>query len=159
MFSDLVVPTNTEHWTQWLARKCHKTHFHSPISLSSYQPKTNTPGLYDGSAEARAILGPTFEGDVTEEGAGIRRHALDYLKGKNVNNLSMWTKDFFGIEDTEDTLVLGPEDSAVFVDAMLNPPDPNEAFIKTGKEFLQQLRDKATSVEEVMVPIEPSITA
>src|ERR1035437_7551107 len=150
----LSVPKRSEN--NWIAQKSHKSHFHLPGKSS---PANNSELLYDGSAEARAILGPTFEGDVTEEGAGIRRHALDYLKGKNVNNLSMWTKDFFGIEDTEDTLVLGPEDSAVFVDAMLNPPDPNEAFIKTGKEFLQQLRDKATSVEEVMVPIEPSITA
>src|SRR5208282_5220867 len=85
-----------EHWTAWIARKCHKTHFLRPGHSS---PASNTPGLYDGSAEARAILGPTFEGDITEEGAGVRRHALDYLKGRNVPLMGMWTGEIMLPED------------------------------------------------------------
>ncbi len=89
-----------EHWTQWIARKCHRTHFRDRVSRSSYQPRTNTDVLYDGSVEARAILGPTFEGDITEEGAGVRRHALDYLKGRDVPLMGMWTKEIMDEDET-----------------------------------------------------------
>ena len=91
--------TAAAHWTQWIAQKSRKNSFKDRTNRSSYEPKNNTEGLNDGSAQARAILGPTFEGDITEEGAGIRRHALDYLKGKDVNNLGMWTTDFFEVDE------------------------------------------------------------
>lgn len=82
-----------EHPLAWIARKSHRTHFLSRHNRSSYTPKTNTEVLYDGSTEARALLGPTFEGDVTIEGAGVRRHALDYLKGRTVERMGMWTSN------------------------------------------------------------------
>lgn len=81
----------------WAFRRKHKTHFADRQACQS-APRTNTPGLYDGSAEARAILGPTFEGDITQEGADIRRHALRYLKGMDSIETS-FAKDFFGDED------------------------------------------------------------
>ena len=79
-----------EHPFMWIARKSHKTHFHDRHSSSYYQPKTNTEVLYDGSPEARAILGQDVENTA---GAGVLRHALAYLKGKDVENIGMWTRD------------------------------------------------------------------
>ena len=91
--------------TQWTAGKSHKTHFASSKNASQSLPKTtNTPGLNDGSAQARAILGPTFEGDVTIEGAGVRQHALAYLKGKDVPNMGQWTWNLIGDEPEDETL-------------------------------------------------------
>src|SRR5208283_2229838 len=83
-----------EHWTAWIARKCHKTHFLRPGHSS---PASNTPGLHDGSAEARAILSQDLETDTVA--SGILRHALDYLKGKDSVNPGMWTREFFGEEE------------------------------------------------------------
>ena len=88
-----VLSVHNKSENNWIAQKSHKSHFHLPGKSS---PANNSELLNDGSAEARAILGPTFEGDITEEGAGIRRHALDYLKGKDVNNLGMWTREIMG---------------------------------------------------------------
>jgi hypothetical protein len=88
------VPLKSE---QWIAGKSHKTHFNQSKNASQSLPKkTNTPGLSDGSAQAQAILGPTFEGDVTIEGAGVRQHALDYLKGKDVPHMGLWTGRLIG---------------------------------------------------------------
>lgn len=87
----LSVPQKSE--SNWIAQKSHKSHFHLPGKSS---PANNSELLNDGSAQARAILGTTFEGDITEEGAGVRRHALDYLKGKNVNFMGLWTREIMG---------------------------------------------------------------
>lgn len=88
----LSVPEKSEQ--NWIAVRSHRSHFRDRTNRSSYSPKTNTPGLLDGSAEVRAILGPTFEGDITQEGADIRRHALRYLKGMNSKELS-FAAEFF----------------------------------------------------------------
>ena len=83
------------------------------------------------------------------EGNGIRHHALDYLKGKDVPLMGMWTREIF-----EEFGEIEPDG-----DSLLNPPETNEDFIAAGKEFLQQLKDKATSVEEVKVTDVPPTTA
>ena len=76
----------------------HRAHFLRPGTSS---PKTNTPGLYDGSAEARAILSQDLEMDTVA--SGIMRHALDYLKGKDPVNPGMWTREFWGDEYEPET--------------------------------------------------------
>ena len=85
----------------WVFRKKRPTHFYDRQACQS-DVRTNTEVLYDGSPQARAILGPTFEGDITEEGAGVRRHALDYLKGKDVEHMGMWTQYIFAAEPLEE---------------------------------------------------------
>ena len=100
----LSVPEKSEN--NWIAQKSHKSHFHLPGKSS---PSNNTELLIDGSAQARAILSiakdaveeaATSIGSCSIEALGVLGHALDYLKGKDVNNLGMWTKDFF--EEDED---------------------------------------------------------
>ncbi len=75
-----------------------------------YLPKTNTPLLHDGSAEARAIITSAIETVVADPDClrtdvvladGILYHALDYLKGKAVPLAGMWTKEFWGDEYTD----------------------------------------------------------
>ena len=85
-----------EHWTTWLARKCYKSSFRSRENRSSYSPKTNTPGLYDGSSEARKIIRSAKEEAIDNPIAfGALTHALDYLKGKDILNMGGHTGDFF----------------------------------------------------------------
>jgi hypothetical protein len=96
-----------EHPFNWLARKQHKTHFMTSKNASQSLPKlTNTPMLYDGTAEAHKIFTDTLsafepqEGldwkeELTVEGSGILHHALDYLKGKDNPLRGMWSKFFF----------------------------------------------------------------
>lgn len=87
-----------EHPYMWISRKSHKTHFRERTSRSSYLPKSNTPGLYDGSAEARAIVnGAQDQIENNEKGVApsiVLLHVLHYLKGMDSNEDS-WTKRFF----------------------------------------------------------------
>ena len=82
-----------EHWTQWVARKSYKSSFKDRMIRSSYTPKTNTVGLYDGSAEAQQILRnaqtAVFDQDPTLNGLhamGALTNALDYVKGKDISD-------------------------------------------------------------------------
>jgi hypothetical protein len=90
-----------EHPFLWIARKTHKTHFdHGSRCTSS--PLSNTPGLYDGSAEARAILETAYDAVEGSSALGALRHALEHLKGMDVINLGMFTADLMGEETAED---------------------------------------------------------
>lgn len=97
-----VVDKTPEHWTQWIARKCYKSAFSRRVNRSSCQPKTNTPGLYDGSVEARAIVKNALD---VEKGDGdgkvvvadgILLHVMAYLKGRDVPMMGMWTSEAVG---------------------------------------------------------------
>ena len=116
----------TAHWTQWIAQKSYKSSFRRRESRSEYQPKTNTPGLYDGSAEAREILSSALDGEhFFVVSSGVLRHALDYLKGKDVQNIGLWTREFFGEDEETFTFpnrACGPVKDAVF-DGESNEPE------------------------------------
>jgi hypothetical protein len=91
MYTPMDVPV-AEHWTQWIARKTYKSVFSRRKNKSSYEPKTNTPGLLDGSAEARQILRDAqvavFDSTPSNDGIiamGILRDALDHVKGKDLS--------------------------------------------------------------------------
>ena len=107
-----------EHWTQWLARKSYKSSFKDRMNRSSYSPKSNTPGLYDGSAEAQQILRnaqtAVFDQDPTVDGLmamAILQNALDYVKGKNMCGVGSCscrhTRLFFEQQQEEPTLENG----------------------------------------------------
>ena len=90
----LGIPIKSE---QWIAQKSHKTHFHLPGKSS---PANNSELLYDGSAEARAILKDALERvhmreDMSLEAVGVLTNALDYLKGCFVGGRFSNTKEFF----------------------------------------------------------------
>src|ERR1019366_2582419 len=96
-----VLSVQNKSENNWIAVKSHRSHFHLPGKSS---PANNSELLNDGSAEARAILSgaigavedaSTSVESCSVEAFGVLRHALDYLKGKDVNNLGMWTTDFF----------------------------------------------------------------
>ena len=99
-----------EHPLAWVAQKTRKTCFSRRTSTSSYQPKTNTPLLYDGSTEAKLIImailktytpqeGLPKEQELTVEPMGTLHHVLDYLKGRDVPLLGMWTLELTGYPD------------------------------------------------------------
>src|ERR1700690_2309167 len=87
-----------EHWTNWIARKSHHTHFLRPGTSS---PANNSALLYDGSAEARQII---VNAMTDFEGAGLYiplyytlASALDCLKGRDLSpDRFSYTADFFG---------------------------------------------------------------
>ena len=146
-----------EHPFMWIARKSHPTHFHNRYSRSSYQPKTNTEVLYDGSPEARAILGPTFEGDITIEGAGVRRHALDYLKGRDVERMGMWTYDIIQPDEPEDELEQLAISQMVMDRSVQLPydmdPDADPAKVAA---ILRRINEEATEEKPKLVQITPA---
>ncbi len=90
----------------WVFQKKHKTHFQSDKNMSQSLPKTsNTVGLYDGSAEARAIVKNAQELiDFELEGGGeeaviadaILAHVMDYLKGKDISGYTTMAFEYFG---------------------------------------------------------------
>ena len=87
-----------EHWTNWTARKSHRTHFSRPGTSS---PKNNSTGLYDGSAEARAILVDAMNFADEDPGLSVGyemlESALNYFKGKDLSpERFSYTADFFG---------------------------------------------------------------
>src|ERR1700690_2643123 len=83
-----------EHWTNWIARKSHKTHFLRPGTSS---PANNSALLYDGSAEARQILRNALDEADTDTVHQIIMSALDYLKGRDLSpDRFSYTADFFG---------------------------------------------------------------
>ena len=152
-------PTNTpvaEHPFMWIARKSHPTHFHNRYSRSSYQPKTNTEVLYDGSPEARALLEPVVDGSITTEGSGVRRHALDYLKGRNVERMGMWTYDIMQPDEPEveelerlairqmvmDRSAVATEEEPKLV--QITPAESSyfEESVEQNKELLERLADE-----------------
>jgi hypothetical protein len=88
------------------------------MNRSSYTPKTNTPSLYDGSAEAQQILRnaqtAVFDQDPTVDGLmamAILQNALDYVKGKNMCGVGSCscrhTRLFFEQQQEEPTLENG----------------------------------------------------
>ena len=94
-----------ENWFTWIARKTHKSVFSGSKNRPHSSPLTNTPGLYDGSAEARAILqgaidawensgSETFGADYIA--LGSLGNALDYLKGRDMQGRFSYTVSFFG---------------------------------------------------------------
>jgi len=108
----VVTKEKEEHWSTWLSRKQHKTHFYDRQYCQA-EPMANTPGLYDASAEARAILQDTLDNwyVATEDipkpdntiGVGVLCDALDYLKGRDIGNRFSHAFDFFlEASDTED---------------------------------------------------------
>ena len=72
----------------WVFIRKAKTTFRNRVNRSSYSPKTNTPLLCDGSAEAREIVQNALENtlSVEEKAFGTLRHVLDYLKGKDIES-------------------------------------------------------------------------
>ena len=82
----------------WIFRKKHKTSFRNRYACQS-TPSNKTPVLYDGSAEARAILQNAI--NIVDEEQGnmgeymILVHALDYLKGKDMQGNFSYTQEFF----------------------------------------------------------------
>jgi hypothetical protein len=85
------------------------------MNRSSYTPKTNTVGLYDGSAEAQQILRnaqmAVFDQEPTTDGwfaMGALRNAVDYLKGKNRDTDYSFTKSFTENEHTEECELPSP---------------------------------------------------
>jgi len=71
------------------------------------------------------------------------RHALDYLKGKDVNNLGMWTKDFFGEEEE-----LTPEEFEVIQNMVM---DRSTVTDTEGQYFPQEEIDRAVKPELVQI--------
>jgi hypothetical protein len=129
-----------EHWTTWIARKTHKTHFRNRFGAHSdvHASGTNTPGLYDGSAEARYILQNTLDTwDVNTadlhtalniNGVGIVASALDYLKGKDLlPNRFSHAKDFFTDLGTwvEQLTVEPPPETLVQIEQVEEYPEWN----------------------------------
>ena len=95
-----------EHWTNWLARKSAKTHFLRPGKSS---PPNNSDLLYDGSAEARAILSDAIKSVIAEPASEdgliavvVLRNSLDYLKGKNAPRFSFTSLFFVTKEATNE---------------------------------------------------------
>lgn len=87
-----------EHWSTWISRKVRKTHF---IGQGTSSPKfTNSPGIYDGSAEARQIVVDAMGNlpPYPEEGSfEILSSVLDCLKGKDLSpDRFSYTANFFG---------------------------------------------------------------
>jgi|SRR5271154_5285275 len=93
---------------QWLGRKQYRSHFRDRFGAQSdvHKSGNNTPGLYDGSAEARYIIEGTIHNwEVNKEDIFTKENllaievlfsALDYLKGKDLNpNRFSFTKEFF----------------------------------------------------------------
>lgn len=124
----------------WVFRKKHQTHFHTNKNASQSLPKlTNTPGLYDGSAEARAIVKAAQEavGDLKDGNTavviahGILYHVMDYLKGKDPVNPGMWTSDFMG-EEEEPLSEL--EQQAISQMTMERLEEPASPFVVLGAE-------------------------
>lgn len=93
-----------EHPFLWISRKTHRTHF-AHKGRSTSDTKTNTPGLYDGSAEAWAIVQSAldsleeFQSDAENCAVGILMHALDYLKGKDITGLHSYTNEIYGLPE------------------------------------------------------------
>jgi hypothetical protein len=110
-----------EHPFMWLSRKQHKTHFGRPGKSS---PANNSELLYDGSAEARAILASAHEGLLETYTGGQEyfaftalENALDYLKGKDVRGRFSGTKELFDSESTLEALLTPePEEKLVQID-------------------------------------------
>jgi hypothetical protein len=82
----------------------HKSHFKSRENRSAYSPLSNTPGIYDGSKEARAIVSNAMqETEATSViAACILVHILHYLKGMDSVEAS-FTEEFFAEETDEPT--------------------------------------------------------
>ena len=99
---------------------------------------------------------------------GILCHTMDYLKGKDVPLIGMWTREFWGDEYTVELDACeickgasggepGNEnviDGVVMCDychyKVLNPV-LKELEVEAGKEFFQQLKNKATYTELVQI--------
>ncbi len=91
-----------EHPLAWLSRKIHKTCFRSRENRSSYSPLNNTAriGEYEGGlGEALVILGSTQPEETSAQ--MVLNRAIKYLKGRDVPNMGMFTKDLIDWEDNE----------------------------------------------------------
>jgi len=138
MISSLAEPQ--EHWTTWLARKTHRTHFRDRVNKSSYQPKTNTAVLLEyegGLGEALELLKSASVRifDKTKEEAtyadiyamGALRHAIDYLKGKDLN------------PQLSATRTLQDENSSIWTP---RPQNDFEESVEKNKDLLRRLPDE-----------------
>jgi hypothetical protein len=117
-------------------------------------------GLYDGSAEAQQILRAAqtavFDSDPSSEGLlamGALTNALNYLKGRDICGKFSNTAVLLCKEADEPVLSVEEAyraiEERVFPELKLN--------VEEGKAFFQQLRDKATSVEEVPFDLNPNL--
>jgi hypothetical protein len=75
----------------------------------------------------------------------VIRHVLNYLKGMDIPNIGMFTAELIGDVDPE-TMVLGPEDRAVFAEAILNPPAETNAASKEPAK-MQEAKDDVANTE------------
>jgi hypothetical protein len=99
--------STTEKPLEWVFRKKHKTHFRDRYGAQSdvHKSGNNTPGLYDGSAEARAILQGIIDSwEVARENIEDKNNicavetlfnALHYLKGMDMQDRWSGTQEFF----------------------------------------------------------------
>jgi hypothetical protein len=150
-----------EHPFNWLAKKQHCTHFiHGSVNSS---PANNSELLYDGSAEAREILRNASNEAEGVSATMVVNHALDYLKGKDIVGLASFTAEIMtpldaceickgasGGEPGNENVI----DGVVMCDychyKVLNPV-LKELEVEAGKEFFQQLKNKATYTELVQI--------
>jgi hypothetical protein len=134
-----------EHWTNWLARKCHKTHFQSSKNASQVLPKTtNTARLIeysDGLGEAletlRSAQTRIFDESATEDGLVAMNalgDAINYLKGKDLVIPRLFTRS------------LCPEDECDCAKGTfcINHGEPKEFqdSVEKNKELLEKLSDE-----------------
>ncbi len=122
-------------------------------------------GLYDGSAEAQQILRAAqtavFDLDPSSDGMfamGILRSALRYVKGMSLKGRYSYAEAFFNselLEKLNDESVLSVEEAYRAIEERVFPE--LKLNVEEGKAFFQQLRDKATSVEEVPFDLNPNL--
>jgi ABC-type transport system substrate-binding protein len=125
-----------EHWTNWLARKQHRTHFGRYKNHNSYEPKTNTSVLLEyenGLGEAlevfRSAQTKLFDEEASLAGfAAINALgvAIDYLKGKNIDRPGQFTMYWYA----------DPQVTEDFQDS-----------VEKNKELLEKLSDESPTVE------------
>ena len=86
-----------EHWSTWISRKTHRTHFLRPGTSS---PANNSELLFNGSAEARQIVVDAMGNllDYPEDYSfEILVSVLNHLKGKDLSpDRFSYTANFFG---------------------------------------------------------------
>lgn len=99
--------STTEKPLEWISRRTYHTHFRDRYGAQSdvHKSGNNTPGLYDGSAEARAILQDIIDNwEVARENIGDKNNtcavetlfnALHYLKGMDMQDRWSGTQEFF----------------------------------------------------------------
>ena len=158
-----------EHPLAWVAQKTRKTCFSRRTNNSSYQPKTNTVGLYDGSTEAKLIVmevlktytpqeGLPEEQELTVEPMGVLHHVLDYLKGRDVPLLGMWTRAI--MEPMDNCEKCKGERGGVWGNENVMPDGRILCDYCTADELIPVIRELApeatkADIQERLIQIEP----